>query len=282
MARQHSEATRGIIRTAAEFAREQGSGCVETEHLLLAMLDADIPAIIELFEAANPSEGSAAEAIRGDVERRLPPGGEFLPRGKIPLSPIVQQAADFAEEEAEAGDAPFVEPPHLLLGLIREERGLAADVLQELGYTVERLREKLDATAESAQENPASDVVAPSADPAELFKPPASEGVNGSHEGAVQTLVEVELGLDYKERTDDSRVYVPRTEGWTAHIKRGWDKLFCYLKYPDEDGFHLILNGEVYLQRGDEKYCLNCALRHGLATNDRLYWQRRKRKQPSQ
>ena len=74
----------------------------------------------------------------------------------------------------------------------------------------------------------------------------------------------------------DLRLYAPRPEGWEAHLKHGWDKEYCFSKGPDEDYFHLLLNGEIYLQRDTEKYCLNCALRLGLLTTDRLYWQRGK------
>ncbi|MCA8994733.1 MAG: hypothetical protein KDA88_22335 [Planctomycetaceae bacterium] len=79
---------------------------------------------------------------------------------------------------------------------------------------------------------------------------------------------------DYKTREDDIRVYFPHHEEWTIHIKRTWEKQYCYAKCPGEDYFHAILAGEIYIQRGDEKYCLDCALRHGFLTQDRLFWQR--------
>lgn len=75
----------------------------------------------------------------------------------------------------------------------------------------------------------------------------------------------------------DHRLYVPDSADWEARVKQGWEKAYCYLQNPGEDHFHLLLNGEVYLQRGDEKLCLNCAIRQGVVTTDRLYWQRRKR-----
>ena len=72
----------------------------------------------------------------------------------------------------------------------------------------------------------------------------------------------------------DYRLYVPHPDGWKAHIKIGWEKQYCYAKNPDEDYFHLILNGELYLQNGDEKYCLNCAMRQGILSTERLHWQK--------
>jgi hypothetical protein len=76
----------------------------------------------------------------------------------------------------------------------------------------------------------------------------------------------------------DMRLYAPNHEGWEAHVKQGWDKQYCYYKQPGEDHFHLLVAGELYLQHGDEKVCLSCALRNGILTMDRLYWQRLPRK----
>ncbi len=58
------------------------------------------------------------------------------------------------------------------------------------------------------------------------------------------------------------------------------DKDYCYSKNPGEDYFHLLLCGEVYLENGEERLCLNCAVRRSVATDDRLYWQRGARRAP--
>lgn len=73
----------------------------------------------------------------------------------------------------------------------------------------------------------------------------------------------------------DTRLYVPDHEDWDVHIKRDSDRYFCYSKHPGEDWFHLLLNGEIYVSRQHEKYCLRCALRMGFLTEDRLFWQHR-------
>ncbi len=73
----------------------------------------------------------------------------------------------------------------------------------------------------------------------------------------------------------DTRLYVPDHDDWNIHIKRDSERYFCYSKHPGEDWFHLLLNGEIYLTRQHEKYCLRCALRMGFLTEDRLFWQHR-------
>lgn len=74
--------------------------------------------------------------------------------------------------------------------------------------------------------------------------------------------------------SQDSRLYLPDPEGWEADVKRDWENEYCFSANPGEEFFHQLLNGELYLQRGDEKYCLNCAIRMGILTNDRGHWQK--------
>lgn len=80
---------------------------------------------------------------------------------------------------------------------------------------------------------------------------------------------------------DDVRLYVTDAREWTAHIKKDSSKIYCYQKNPGDDFFHLIVDGEIYLAKGDEKYCLRCALRDGVVTTDRLFWQNRVTKKKS-
>lgn len=83
--------------------------------------------------------------------------------------------------------------------------------------------------------------------------------------------------VDSDESTD-VRLYLPDAEGWHARVKRGWEKLYCFYKLPGQDYYHLLMGGEIYLQRSEEVVCLTCALRHGIVTTDRLNWQRHGRK----
>ena len=52
----------------------------------------------------------------------------------------------------------------------------------------------------------------------------------------------------------DTRLYVPDHSDWEAHIKRNSDRFYCYSKHPGQDWFHLLLDGEIYIGRQDEKY----------------------------
>jgi hypothetical protein len=80
----------------------------------------------------------------------------------------------------------------------------------------------------------------------------------------------------------DMRLYFPDHAEWDVKIKRDSERIYCYAKLPGEDWFHLILNGEIYVTRQHERYCLRCALRMKFLTQDRLFWQHRVPKKPPQ
>ena len=73
---------------------------------------------------------------------------------------------------------------------------------------------------------------------------------------------------------DDRRLYLPHPQDWTIGVKPGFDREYCHAKSPGEDYYHLLMGGEVLLSNGEQKYCLNCAVRLGLVTFDRLFWQK--------
>jgi len=71
----------------------------------------------------------------------------------------------------------------------------------------------------------------------------------------------------------DERLYVPHAAGWSAHIKKTGGTERCFAQHPGQDFFHLIVKGEIYLENGGERYCLTCAMRRGILSRDRMYWQ---------
>jgi hypothetical protein len=82
------------------------------------------------------------------------------------------------------------------------------------------------------------------------------------------------------ERTDsellggDERRYVLHPESTTAHVKETFEKEYCHAKVPGEEHFHLLVAGEIYLETNGERFCLNCAIRRGDLTPNRLHWKR--------
>ncbi len=73
----------------------------------------------------------------------------------------------------------------------------------------------------------------------------------------------------------DSRLYLPGwKEGWQVRLKTTWEREYCFAMNPGEEFHHLLMAGELYVQYDDEKYCLECARRRGVISEDRLYWKR--------
>lgn len=100
---------------------------------------------------------------------------------------------------------------------------------------------------------------------------------------AAQSDVEqpTSTNLDEARESLDRRLYLPRSEGWKFRVKSG-PREYCYYRNPNEEWFHLLIDGELFLQFGDEKVCLNCAYRHGILTDNRLFWQTGRRRPHTQ
>ncbi|MFQ5730997.1 MAG: Clp protease N-terminal domain-containing protein [Planctomycetaceae bacterium] len=257
MNRELNPSTRAALQTARDNARDHGSEQVEPEHLLLALLD-------DPQAAAGLSE-EVRSRLRTELSSRLPMQAEIVARGKLPLSPYSERILEYADEAATERQSDAIEPLHLLIGLFQEERGVVGEMLRDCGFDADQLRRSLRGPATT---NRLENITAESQHPENADTP-----VNGSSRGLVESLFEESAPLPAPGDEFDSRLYVASQEGWRAKIKRGWDKAYCYSKAPGEDGFHLLLAGEIYVQRDDEKFCLNCARRHGILTADRLHWQ---------
>ena len=72
----------------------------------------------------------------------------------------------------------------------------------------------------------------------------------------------------------DRRLYVPHPDVWSVRVKPSFDREFCHAKFPGEEHYHLLLGGEVFLDDGEQKFCLECALRLGYVSIDRTYWKK--------
>nr|CAA9290344.1 hypothetical protein AVDCRST_MAG63-4305 [uncultured Armatimonadetes bacterium] len=119
------------ISLARNEAGRAGDSQVCTEHLLLGVLggedDPQVPGLLEHF-------GIAPEQLRREIEGRIVRAsgapGDGAP---LPLAPRTRRVLDLAEAEADLSGGTAVRPAHVLLGLVREEEGLAGRVLAHLG-----------------------------------------------------------------------------------------------------------------------------------------------------
>jgi hypothetical protein len=74
------------------------------------------------------------------------------------------------------------------------------------------------------------------------------------------------------DETRDPEAQAPRLfvrePGWQVRMKVGSLREFCFSTAPGQDHYHRLVDGEIYLQHGDEKFCLPCADRLGLLARE--------------
>src|ERR1700754_854391 len=145
MFERYTEKARRVIFYARYEAGTFGSPCIGTEHLLLGILRED-KVLGRLFQA----DGSE-EPIRKQIEARTAVREEISTSIDLPLSNECNRVLAYAAEEAGLSSHLHIETEHLLLGLLREEKCFAAEMLHERGLRLLAIREELArATQEKA------------------------------------------------------------------------------------------------------------------------------------
>jgi len=127
----------------ARYEASQFGSPIETEHLLLGLVRED-KALIFRFLRCHASVESICKRIDGYI----PIGEKVSTSVDLPLSTECKRVLDYAAEEAERLSHKHVGTEHLLLGLLREEQCLAAEILHERGLHLSTVREELAHTSQ--------------------------------------------------------------------------------------------------------------------------------------
>src|SRR5213080_314515 len=143
----YTEKARRVIFFARYEASQFGSPYIETEHLLLGLLRED-KALTNRFLRSHASVESIRKQIEGHTTIR-----EIVSTSvDLPLSNECKRVLAYAAEEAERLSHKHIGTEHLLLGLLREEKCFAAEILHERGLRLSAIREELArSTQEKAQ-----------------------------------------------------------------------------------------------------------------------------------
>jgi ATP-dependent Clp protease ATP-binding subunit ClpA len=137
-----TERARRALSWAEEEAGLAGMPEVETEHLLLALLRED-----NLGAGALVRCGVSLDTLRSVVREEMTRGAAGSHR-VTQLGPGARRALDLAHEEARQLNNNYIGCEHLLLGLLQEDKGLAARVLARLGVTQECCRREIPIVGE--------------------------------------------------------------------------------------------------------------------------------------
>ncbi len=128
MFERYTEKARRVIFFARYEASQFGSPYIETEHLLLGLLRED-KALTNRFLRSHAS----VESIRKQIEQHTTVREKVSTSVDLPLSNECKRVLAYAAEEAERLSHKHIGTEHLLLGLLREEKCFAAEILTERG-----------------------------------------------------------------------------------------------------------------------------------------------------
>ncbi len=130
-----TDRARRVIVLAQDEARMLNHNYIGTEHLLLGLIHEGEGVAAKALE----SLGVTLEAVREQVEEIIGQGQQ-APTGHIPFTPRAKKVLEFSMREALQINHPYIGTEHILLGLIREGEGVAAQVLIKLGADLNRVR----------------------------------------------------------------------------------------------------------------------------------------------
>jgi Clp amino terminal domain, pathogenicity island component len=130
----YTESAQKLIFFSAYEAQQRGSPTIGTEHLLLGLVRVGDDLLLRTFERS----GTSLDKIRTDLETRIAPG--VASDGDRRVSAEWQEALKHAAEEADGLGHREIQTPHFLLGLMRSEQTVAAEVLAANGMRLEQAR----------------------------------------------------------------------------------------------------------------------------------------------
>jgi len=133
-----TDQARKVMQLANRQANRLGNDYVETEHLLLGLIEEGTGAAVNVITDLGVSRAQVSSAVESRIAAGRKPEATSLPK-----TSGSKQAIVFALEEARILDHESVGTEHLLLGLLRVESGVAFQVLKGLGLDVETMRTKL-------------------------------------------------------------------------------------------------------------------------------------------
>jgi ATP-dependent Clp protease ATP-binding subunit ClpC len=142
-----TDRARRVVVWAQEEARLLDHNFIGTEHILLGLIREEEGIAARVLQ----SLGISLEAVRSHVEDAVGRGGSS-PSGHIPFTPRAKKVLEMSLREALHLGHNYIGTEHILLGLVREGEGVAAQVLVKMGADLSRVRQEVIAVLRN--ENP--------------------------------------------------------------------------------------------------------------------------------
>src|SRR5690242_2791025 len=136
-----TDRARKVMQLANQEAQRLNHEYIGTEHILLGLVKEGSGVAANVLKNLDID----LRKIRLEVEKIVQhgPGGEQVVMGRLPHTPRAKKVIDYSVEEARNLNHNYVGTEHLLLGLLREQEGVAAQVLMNLGLKLEDVREEV-------------------------------------------------------------------------------------------------------------------------------------------
>ena len=137
MAKRFTENAQKIILIAQEEAKRLNHDYVGTEHILLGLCAIEGTVSNQILT----SLGVTFRKVRLEIEKMVGIGDTIMLLGEIPFTPRAKKVLEFSVEESQLLNSEYIGTEHILLGLIREEEGMAGKILGNLGLSLTLVRD---------------------------------------------------------------------------------------------------------------------------------------------
>ncbi|WP_339909318.1 Clp protease N-terminal domain-containing protein, partial [Symmachiella dynata] len=134
-----TDRARKVMQLANQEAQRFNHEYIGTEHILLGLVKEGSGVAANVLKNLDVD----LRKIRLEVEKIVQSGPDMVTMGKLPQTPRAKKVIEYSMEEARNLNHNYVGTEHILLGLLREQEGVAAQVLMNLGLKLEDVREEV-------------------------------------------------------------------------------------------------------------------------------------------
>jgi ATP-dependent Clp protease ATP-binding subunit ClpC len=134
-----TDRARKVMQLANQEAQRFNHEYIDTEHVLLGLIKEGSGTAADYLR----NLGVDLATVRNEVEKLVTAGPEMVAMGKVPQTPRAKKVIEYAIEEARNLKHNYVGTEHFLLGLLREQEGVAAQVLMNLNLEPDAVREEV-------------------------------------------------------------------------------------------------------------------------------------------
>jgi len=134
-----TDRARKVMGLARQEAQRFNHDYIGTEHILLGLIQEGSGVAADVLKNLDVDP----KRIRQEIEKLVSHGTTMVTMGQLPFTPRAKKVLELALEEASNLGHNYIGTEHLLLGLIREQEGIAAQVLQNLSVRLEDVREEV-------------------------------------------------------------------------------------------------------------------------------------------